>query len=139
MRKWTLRMVCAYEGAKNHIATMQVSMLGEDGAWKPLEINNHSPGFLVFVYSLLTCQHLYMYVNAAERELELSGSEGELVLEATEGWMLTNLRVGFVATLRSGVPTPEKTEEIRQRMNQCPVSRNIHPSGLHETALRFAA
>lgn len=138
MRKWTLRMVCTYEGVKNHVASMQVSSLGDDAVWKPLEINNASPGFLVFVYSLLTCQHLYMYTNAAERGLELAASEGEMVLEATEGWMLANLRVMFTATLRTGEPTAEKVEEIRQRMNQCPVSRNIHPSGVHETELRFA-
>ena len=136
MRTWCLRMSCTYEGDKNHIVSQMVEQRDDAGNWKPLEIGNRSPGFLIFVYSLLTCQHLYMFANAAEHGLELASTQGTLDLAATEGWMLADLVVDYTAQLRSGTPTAEAIEDIRGRMNQCPVSRNIHPSGAHVT--RFA-
>ena len=138
-RKWNLRMSCSYQGGKNSIASCQVEILGDDGAWKPLAIANDSPGFLIFVYSLLTCQHMYMYVNAAERGLLLASSQGTMELVATQGWMLTDLRVAFHGQLRSGTPSEADIADIEKRMNQCPVSRNIHTSGVHETRLTLSA
>jgi hypothetical protein len=132
-------MACTYEGDKNNLASRKVEQLADDGAWKSLEINNDSPGFLIFVYSLLTCQHLYMFTNAAEHGLLLQSAEGTLLLEISEAWMLANLLVDFTVKLRAGTPTPEIVEDIRHRMNQCPVSRNINSSGPHETRLHFVA
>lgn len=128
-------MQCRYEGDKNHIAEMSVQQKDDSGAFQPLEINNRSAGFLIFVYSLFSCQHLYMFTNAAEHGLILDHATGFLDLSATENWMLTDLRVRFEAKLKSGTPSQSDIETIQTRMNQCPVSRNIHPSGAHESKL----
>lgn len=136
-RRWHLRMSSAHHGEKNSVADLTVEQEQEDGSWKPLTIGLSSPGFLIFVYSLFTCQHLYMYANASEHGLLLEKSSGTLELVAGQDWMLQDLRVAFEATLRTGTPTAEAIADIEGRMNQCPVSRNIHCSGVHESRLRF--
>ncbi len=136
-RQWNLRMDCTYEGANNKTNSLKVEQRQDDGSWKPLEISVQSPGFLIFVYSLLTCQHQYMHTNAAESGLLLSGSHGTLELTAGQDWKLIDLRVRFEAKLISGSPTAEQITYIEGRMNQCPVSRNIHCSGEHASHVSF--
>lgn len=128
-------MSCRYEGDNNRSVESQVEQCNEAGEWRPLVIGNDSPGFLIFVYSLLSCQHLYMVLNAAERGLLLERAEGHLELVGDQGWMLQTLKVAFTGRLRSGTPTAEDIAYIEQRMNQCPVSRNIHAAGAHTSTL----
>jgi hypothetical protein len=135
MRTWNMRMTCSYEGDNNKITSLAVEQKDDQGVYKPLTIDINSPGFLVFVYSVFTCQHLYMYVNAAERGLLLASSTGSFELVAGDDWMLSDLRVRFEGKLRAGTPTDEQIADIEGRMNQCPVSRNLHPSGVHESKL----
>jgi len=136
-RQWHLRMYCTYQNSSNNISSLKVEQLVEPDQWKPLEINNDSPGFLIFIYSLFSCQHLYMYLNAAERGLELESTEGALELITTHDWKLETLRVNFNGKLRSGTATTEDIEDIQRRMNQCPVSRNIVVSEIHDTQLQL--
>ena len=138
MRTWSLKLHADYAGEKNHITALRISEKGEGGDYTPLEIHNGSPGFLIFVYSLLSCQHLYMFTNCAEHGLVLSSSIGDLDLVTTDDWMLTELRVSFSATLASGSASPEIIADIERRMNQCPVSRNIHPAAVHESRLTLS-
>jgi hypothetical protein len=135
-RTWNLRMNATYEGDKNKVATAVTEQLS-DGEWKPLQINNDSPGFLIFVYSLLSCQHLYMHINAAEQGLVLSASSGTMTLVASQDWKLASLHINFAAKLISGTPTTAIIDDIQGRMNQCPVSRNIVVAGVHESLLTF--
>lgn len=135
MRSWTMRLKAHYEGDNNHVAALTVEQKDEHGAFKPLAIDIHSAGFLIFVYSVFSCQHLYMYANAAERGLLLDSAEGTLALTATEDWMLGDLRVHFDGKLRAGTPGADDIAYIQGRMNQCPVSRNLHPAGVHESTL----
>lgn len=139
LRAWNLRMQARYEGDKNHLVALAVEQKDEHGVFKPLLIDNQSAGFLIFVYSVFSCQHLYMYVNAAERGLLLDSAHGTLELTASEDWMLNDLRVRFDGKLRSGAPTQADIAYIEGRMNQCPVSRNLHPAGVHESKLSLSA
>lgn len=135
-RVWNLRMACTYEGSNNKVVNCLVEQQ-TDGVWKPLQINTDSPGFLIFVVSLFSCQHLYMHVNAAEQGLVLSGSTGSMVLTASQDWKLQSLHITFDAKLISGTPTQAIIEDIQGRMNQCPVSRNIVVAGVHESLVNF--
>ena len=137
-RTWHLRMHCSYEGEKNKITSMVVEQTDDAGGWKPVAIDISSPGFFVFVYSIFTCQHLYMYVNAAEKGLELASSEGDFHMVTGEDWMLKDLHVSFAGKLRAGQSSPADIDYIQGRMNQCPVSRNLHPSGAHESKLTLS-
>ena len=40
------------------------------------DLNSGSAGFLIFVYAVLNCQHMYMRLNCAERGLLLDTAEG---------------------------------------------------------------
>lgn len=135
MRSWALRMACTYEGEKNRVVALNVEQKDEKGSFKPFAIDVGSAGFLIFVYSIFTCQHLYMYTNAAERGLLLASSTGAFDLVAGDDWMLVDLRARFDGKLRSGTATPDDIAYIQARMNQCPVSRNLHPSAAHESKL----
>jgi hypothetical protein len=134
-RKWVMQLTCVHEGSKNTPGSLAVTQLGTDGTWTPLTIDVGSPGFLIFVYSIFTCQHLYMYVNAAERGLLLGTCAGRLELTAGTDWMLKDLRVKFDVDLKSGTPAPGDVADIENRMNKCPVSRNLQFSGVHESTL----
>jgi hypothetical protein len=78
MRSWTLRMACQNEGEKNRVVGLSVEQKDETGTFTPLTIDVMSAGFMVFVYSIFTCQHLYMYTNAAERGLLLVTSTADI-------------------------------------------------------------
>ncbi len=136
-RTWTLKLSCRHIGENNKVEGLQVQRKGEDGQFLPLEIDIHSAGFMIFVYSVFTCQHLYMYVNAAERGLLLEASAGVFELVTGEDWMLSAIRVHFDGKLRSGTASAEDIAYIESRMNQCPVSRNLHPSEAHESTLNL--
>ncbi len=130
-------MSCTYKGASNDVVDTAVEQLNESGTWVPLAIDITSPGFLIFVYSVLSCQHMYMHTNAAERGLVLERADGALELVATKDWKLVDLHVRFHGKLTSGTPKGDDIEYIRGRMNQCPVSRNVHVTGAHDTQLEL--
>ncbi len=53
-----LRATFSYRGAHNQIAAIDSELLTADG-WCRFELANTTPGFLIFVYSLLICQRRY--------------------------------------------------------------------------------
>jgi hypothetical protein len=123
-RNFQLRLRCAYEGDENKPAALEVEHLVE-GEWRPLELNTAAPGFEIFVYSMLTCQHLYFRVNCAERGLVLDAAEGSIVIGTAADWTIDTLQVKFAGRLRRGESAPGDDDYIVSRMQQCPVSRNL--------------
>ena len=121
---FNLRLTASYESSENKIAAMDVQVLGENG-WEPLELNTLTPGFLIYVYAMFTCQHLYLRTNATERELVFAASQGEIDVEASEDWFLEKVKVKFVVDLSSGDPVKANVDYIISRMKQCPVSKNL--------------
>jgi hypothetical protein len=136
-KQFRIRQSARYSGTENSVDDLQVeSMVKEQ--WQPLEVNNNTPGFLLFSYTILTCQHMYMRLNAAERALLLTRSEGELVVVADEDWILKSIKVHFSAKLRSGTPTADDIEYITGRMKVCPVSKNIQSGPEKLATLSFS-
>lgn len=121
---FNLRLDCQYEGEDNKVAGLNVEVLA-DGQWQPLRLDVGSPGFLLFVYTIFTCQHLYLRVNAAERGLLLESAAGTIEVGAGEDWMLEQLHVDFEVRLASGSPSADDVDYITGRMQQCPVSKNL--------------
>ena len=93
--------------------------------WSTFELNYNSPGFLIFVYSLFTCQHAYMRLNCAEQGITLSSAKGHIQVCTDEEWNITEMSLEFIARTRQGQATTEEINHIIQRMEQCPASRNI--------------
>ena len=68
-----LRLSCHYKDPDNTIDVLDVEVLTGDG-WQALDLNPLSPGFLLFVYTMFHCQHTYMRLNCAERNLMINSS-----------------------------------------------------------------
>ena len=76
-----LRMNSTYTSPDNDIAGLDVDML-EENEWKTLDLNTRTPGFLVYVYSIFTCQHMFLRTNGTERNLVYAYSDGNILVEA---------------------------------------------------------
>lgn len=131
-----LRMKCIYSGDDNTVLSRSVEHLHEN-QWKPFELGIGSPGFEIFVYSLLECQHTYMRTNCAERGLVLDTSECDAIIGANKDWALDTLNMRFSIILDSGSASTENTDYIVSRMKQCPVSRNLREIRDSEIHLDF--
>lgn len=131
-----LRTLFDYSGDNNNIDQINAQVWSDSG-WNSLEIDNSSPGFLIFVYSFLICQHTYFHANCSERGLLLDHSEVELDLRAGEDWKIQQVNVGIDAKLRGGSPNGATIDYIEARMRQCPVSVNIHEPPEYQIELQF--
>ena len=126
MSEMTFQMLlhCHYSGDDNTIDVLQVEHLVDDN-WVKLDLNIHTPGFDVFTYGILTCQHMYFRNNATEYGLVLQSSEGLITIITDEHRSIDTLNVEFNGKLRSGKPTKEIVNTIAARMNLCPASINL--------------
>ncbi|MDH5613294.1 MAG: AF1514 family protein [Gammaproteobacteria bacterium] len=127
-RHFHLRLNCNYQTEKNDVSNLVVEIWVEN-EWKTLHLSVKSPGFLLLVYGLFSCQHLYMRTNSAERNLVLDSAYGELKLTAGEFWNIKSIEVTFNVKLLSGHPNDDDIAYIIDRMGHCPVSTNL-PSNL---------
>lgn len=123
-RHFHLRMQASYQSEKNEVDDLNIEVLN-DNEWEPLELGIRTPGFLMYINALFSCQHLYMRSNCAERDLVLSTVEGELKVIASELWELRDIEVRFDGKLSSGSVTDDALNYITGRMHHCPVSTNL--------------
>lgn len=137
-RIFKMQMSCSYQEPDNMVASLQVRAFQED-EWKAFDLNTGSPGFLVFVYAVLSCQQMHMRLGCVERGLHLDSASGDIEIVTTEDWMITRLRVAFTAHLQQGEASAGDVDTIVQRMKNCPVSRNLTFAPRSETSLEFRA
>jgi hypothetical protein len=89
--KFDLRADFRYGGDDNRIDRLEAEVLTGDG-WQTLQIGNDSPGFLIFVYAFLICQHTYFHANSGESGLLLKRAKLELSLHTGEDWLIDPAR-----------------------------------------------
>ena len=135
-RNFQLRLLCRYEDPDNSIADLKVDVLVDD-QWEQFDLNIRTAGFLMFVYTIFTCQHMYMRTNCAEKELMLDSANGTIELLADEDWVVESLHISFVGKLRAGSPREEDVAYIKERMKLCPVSINLRKVPDIRTELYF--
>ena len=119
-----MRLFSRYADSDNAIAELKVEVLTGSG-WEVLDLDTRTAGFLLFVYTIFTCQHMHLRTNCAERGLVLESSTGMIELIADADWQIRKLHVDFRAVLESGAPGADDAVDIAERMQQCPVSRNL--------------
>jgi len=119
-----LRLNSTYESSDNKLQHLLVEHV-IDSEWQPLALSERSPGFLIYAYSIFTCQHLFMRNNCAERGVELASASGEMVLAADDEWRLEQMHISFDAKTSKGTVSADDREYIISRMGQCPVSINL--------------
>ena len=130
-----IRLVSTY-GDDNQVRQLDVE-IHENEQWQPLKLDATTPGFVVFVSSIFTCQHLFLRTNSFERGLQLASASGEIRVQADSDWLLERVEVIFDATLARGTAGREDVEYIIERMKQCPVSRNLPTSASIDTSVVF--
>jgi len=121
---FNLRLTATYASSENTIAAMEVQVLSENG-WEALELHAMTPGFLIYVYSIFTCQHMYLRTNGTEHGLVFAASKGEIRVETSEDWLLEKVEVKFNVNLAAGDASAADVDYIISRMTQCPVSKNL--------------
>ena len=133
---FNLRMTAAYASNDNDIAALDVEVL-DDNEWKTLDLNTLTPGFLIYVYSMFTCQHMFLRSNGAEQNLAYSDSKGAILVETSEDWQLQKVEVRFNVKLSSGDAGKDSIDYIVSRMKQCPVSKNLPQDIDIHTSIEF--
>ena len=113
-----------YSDDDNNISQLHVEHLVED-EWQELDLNISCPGFDIFMYAILTCQHMYFRNNSAEYGLVMDSSEGLITVIADEHRDIHTLNIEFKGKLKKGTVTDEAVNSITARMGLCPVSINL--------------
>ena len=133
-RDFQMRLACRYQDPDNAVVDLRVEHL-DDGEWKPFDLHIGSPGFQIFVYAALTCQHMYFRVNCAERGLMLESARGSVHMLTREDWELKRVRIDYEGTLKSGSPSDDDLDYLVERMKLCPVSKNTKAVADSETTV----
>lgn len=127
-KQFNLRLHCTYADEKNAIDTLSIEVKTDDG-WEALSLDIRSPGFLLYINGLFSCQHLYMRTNSAECDVVLDSSEGEMNITINDIWQIQQAEINFAVKIKSGTVTEANHAYILERMQHCPVSSNL-PQGL---------
>lgn len=123
-REFQIRLSCSYTDPDNTINDLTVETLLEN-VWQPLLIDLYAPGFQIFIYGLMSCQHRYFRVNAAERGLSLASSKAHMTIRTDMDWNINSLHVDFYGLLNKGAASQADIDYINGRMSYCPVSSNM--------------
>jgi hypothetical protein len=123
-RYFHLRLDATYQGNENKIDDLSVEVL-HGNKWEVLSLDIRSPGFLLFINGLFSCQHLYMRTNSAERNIQLLSASGEMKVVAGENWDIEEVQVSFKAKILQGQLAGDDLDYIVERMHHCPVSTNL--------------
>lgn len=126
MSSLTFQMLlqCHYSGDENNIDQLHVEHLVDDN-WQELDLNIHTPGFDIFVYAILSCQHMYFRNNAAEYGLVLDSSQGLITVITDKHRSIESLHGEFTGKLKKGIANVDMVNSIAARMNLCPASINL--------------
>ncbi len=135
-RHFELKLHSTYETDENKVKDLAIEVLHDD-EWEALDLSIRSPGFLLYINGLFSCQHLYMRSNSAECGVELASAAGNLIVDTDETWHIQKIRVHFVARIRHGTPTQENLDYITERMYHCPVSSNLPPRVDMKSSVEF--
>lgn len=126
-RHFHLRLKCNYNAPDNAPTDLAVEVY-TDNKWEVFSPHVDTPGFLLFVYALFSCQLRYMRVNCAERNIMLESTTGEIQLLAGENWNVKSVFVTFRSIVKSNPPEKDDISYISERMKHCPVSTNLPDS-----------
>lgn len=115
--------------------SLVVEWLSDSGVWEPQVPTLTTPGFRLYLLSLLLCQHHYLVANAAERAIPLQQVEGTFTVTSSADWILEQVNGEFHLRLDPGASMEERSRAdadaigyISERMKLCPVSRNLPAS-----------
>jgi uncharacterized OsmC-like protein len=126
MSGFTFQMImrCHYSGDKNKVESLHVEHLVDD-EWQELILDTYSPGFDVFIYSILSCQHMFFRNNATEYGLSMTSAEALITIVTDEHRSIESLHSEFTGKLIKGTADIEKVKSITARVGLCPATINL--------------
>jgi hypothetical protein len=120
-------------------------ILGVPAQGQPQNPSLATPGFRLYLLSLLLCQHHYLVANAQERGIPPRQVEGSFTVITSADWILEQLEGAFVIRLdpvasgqERGRADADAIAYIKDRMKLCAVSRILPDSVVKRIALSLA-
>ena len=131
-RTFQFRLRSSHAAPDRATGSLVVEFLAESGEWQPQNPSLTTPGFRLYLLSLLLCQHHYLVANAQERGIPLQRVEGSFTVITSADWILERVEGDFRMILDPGASSEgqgradsESIAYIKERMKLCPVSRNL--------------
>ena len=138
-RTFAFRLRSSHGAPDRHTQSLVVELLSDSGEWQPQIPSLATPGFRLYLLSLLLCQHHYLVANAQERAIPLQQVEGTFSVTTSADWILERVSGDFRIRLDPAANPDERARAdadaisyIRERMKLCPVSRNL-PATVEKT------
>lgn len=145
-RTFQFRLRSSHAAPDRTTGSLVVEFLADSGEWQPQTPSLTTPGFRLYLLSLLLCQHHYLVANAQERGIPLRQVEGSFTVITSADWILERVDGDFRMTLDSGASSEEQGRadaeaiaSIKERMKLCPVSRNLPASVVKHITLSLIA
>ena len=98
-RTFQFRLHSSHGSPDRATQSLVVEFLAESGQWEPQHPSLTTPGFRLYLLSLLLCQHTYLVVNAQERSIPLQRVEGSFTVLTSTEWIIEQLEGTFVMHL----------------------------------------
>ncbi len=126
MSGFTFQMImrCQYSGDQNKVDSLHVEHLVDD-EWRELILDTYSPGFDVFIYSILSCQHMFFRNNSTEYGLVMTSAEALITIVTDKHRSIESLHSEFTGQLKKGAADIEKVKSITARVGLCPATINL--------------
>lgn len=144
-RSFTFRLRSSHAAVDRSTSSLLVEWLDDAGVWIPQVPSLTTPGFRLYLLSLLLCQHHDLVANAQERELPLLQVTGTFTVTTTADWIVQQVSGAFAMQLDPAAPEQERARAsdeaiafIAERMQLCPVSRNLTGSVDKRITLQLA-
>jgi hypothetical protein len=141
-RTFQFRLRSSHAAPDHATESLVVEFLAESGEWQPQTPSLTTPGFRLYLLSLLLCQHHYLVANAQERGIPLRQMEGTFKVVTSADWILEQVTGDFLLQLDPRASIEERARAdaeaiayIKERMKLCPVSRNLPSSVEKQIAL----
>lgn len=145
-RTFRFRLSSNHAAPDHTVTALVVEFLAESGEWQPQSPSLTTPGFRLYLLSLLLCQHHYLVANAQERGIPLQRVEGSFTVTTSADWILEKVDGDFRMILDAGASGEEQGRAdaeaiafIQERMKLCPVSRNLPASVVKHITLSLIA
>jgi hypothetical protein len=137
-RTFHFRLRSSHLPPQRATANLVVELRDDTSQWHPQQLSFSTPGFRIYLISLLLCQHFYLVANAQEKRIPLERVEADFVVTTSSDWIVAAVEGDFRIRL-----DPAASAEVRrladaeaiafmqERMKLCPISRNL-PEHVHK-------
>jgi len=131
-RTFRFRLHSSHLPPQRSTSNLAVELFNDAGQWEPQQLSFSSPGFRIYLISLLLCQHFYLVANAQVKRIPLEQVEAQLVVTTSSDWIVASVEGDFRIRLDPAASAEERqladAEAIaymQERMKLCPISRNL--------------